>query len=132
MGSLVCSIRSMPPAVMSIKPIKSAGHRASASHRIGPWFEPSSLEPHCCGSKRVATAHCAPNATAAKMAVATAGAAGAFPPPFGFRLRDRAFFLAAGLPSPVEVEAGTAGVSCRKEHWAPKRQLPWGELYKAR
>ena len=115
------------PCGQSLRAIKSAGQPVSASHRIGPWFEPSSLEPHCCGSKRDAAAQWADSATAVRRAVATAGAVGALPQPFVVLLRDLAFFLAAGLALAAGAEAATAaGASCRKGHWVPNRQLPCG------
>ena len=123
-GALVCSIRSMSPAVMSLKPIKSAGQPVSVSHRIGPWFEPSSLEPHCCGSKRAAAAQCADSATAVRKAVATAGAAGALPPPLGFRLRERAFFFAAGLPHPWGQGQGQQGYHAGMGTWHQNAMSP--------
>ena len=60
--------------------------------------------------------------------VCTAGAAGAFPPPVGFLLRDLVFYVLAASASfpafPGWPDAGAAGASWRNGHVAPSRQLP--------
>ena len=127
-GSLACSIRSKSPTVMSFNPIRSAAQPVSASHRMGPWFVPSSFDPQCRESNIVAAAQCAVKAAATRRVEAIAGAAGALPPPFGFRLRDLAFFFffATGLTSSDGEEAARAGVSCLNGYCVPNLHVPNG------
>ena len=53
-----------------------------------------------------------------------AGAAGALPPPFGFRLPLRFFFAFTSSVAGFGFGAGAAGPSCLKGHWVPCLQLP--------
>ena len=57
---LACSIIPMSPAVITLRPMRSAGHPASASQRTGPWIQPSIYEPHWPGSNRTVAARCPP------------------------------------------------------------------------